>query len=496
MMDSGSVQRSPARRDGTSGTFNTHEILRKQRDRHRRFVLCSLAALVVSVAAWLTGVAPLMHLGLVVVGFLLGFLWPLPTSRAWAFSWIEGQTGYAYQTAHELNEREAQNDPYGLLDGVQQRARERLTGLELPSQQPWWLPVLALALGLAILPSAGLNLNFGSSGTPGVTEPAPDAPVSPAALPDDPAEEEDDEAQRTADDPLEETAESSEVQEEQQGSEAGQDRSAEDEEVPDDASEPGRQEVEQDAASEEETLSRFLDEVREQRSDTPTDPNTTPTDAEAPDNLEVGESQERPDEGTEPGDRQETTERRAAQGEQGEEGGESEDGTGETGDDRDAGDDSTERQDSNTGDSEAPEGNEDEAGEQGDTPAEEGEDGERQEGEQAGASRSAEGNETSPDEGVPDGEGEAGAGSGTEPAREQVPAELPSEETGPPELLPGTLGDGPRAQGGEIRLPGSAEGAQGPAGSSPEAFERAVERALTEGRIPVEYQEILRNYFR
>jgi hypothetical protein len=27
-------------------------------------------------------------------------------------------------------------------------------------------------------------------------------------------------------------------------------------------------------------------------------------------------------------------------------------------------------------------------------------------------------------------------------------------------------------------------------------FERAVEQALTEGRIPVEFQEILRNYFR
>jgi hypothetical protein len=64
-----------------------------------------------------------------------------------------------------------------------------------------------------------------------------------------------------------------------------------------------------------------------------------------------------------------------------------------------------------------------------------------------------------------------------------------------PEQLESNLQEGVINVGGQVRLPGDDEVSL-PPGSAPEVFERGIEQALSEGRIPVEYQEILRSYFR
>jgi len=64
-----------------------------------------------------------------------------------------------------------------------------------------------------------------------------------------------------------------------------------------------------------------------------------------------------------------------------------------------------------------------------------------------------------------------------------------------PELLEGQIRSDETTIAGEVRLPGSDQ-IDVPDGASTQEFDRAVERAIAEGRIPVEYQEILKNYFR
>lgn len=68
-------------------------------------------------------------------------------------------------------------------------------------------------------------------------------------------------------------------------------------------------------------------------------------------------------------------------------------------------------------------------------------------------------------------------------------------QTAPPEFLEGVLRNGPDNPGGAIRLPGSGDVTL-PAGSSVEGYRRAAEQAVTEGNVPLEYQEVIRRYFR
>jgi hypothetical protein len=62
--------------------------------------------------------------------------------------------------------------------------------------------------------------------------------------------------------------------------------------------------------------------------------------------------------------------------------------------------------------------------------------------------------------------------------------------------LQGQVSGGPNNTAGTVRLPGEMSQTIFPEGSAPSSFSRAEEEALTEGRIPLEYQEVIRNYFR
>jgi len=72
---------------------------------------------------------------------------------------------------------------------------------------------------------------------------------------------------------------------------------------------------------------------------------------------------------------------------------------------------------------------------------------------------------------------------------------LPGAPETPLERLAGVRGEGPINRGGEALQRGS-DDVDIPNVQVPTDYERAAEEAISEGRIPLEYQEILRDYFR
>jgi hypothetical protein len=124
-----------------------------------------------------------------------------------------------------------------------------------------------------------------------------------------------------------------------------------------------------------------------------------------------------------------------------------------------------------------------------------------QQGEQTQQGQQAEGEGTGNNNGQAGAEqrleqGEAGEGAGYLPS---APTPNADEQLGTsqqdPEFLPGRVQGGANNIAGTVRLPGETSQTVFPQGSAPSSFSRAEEEALTEGRIPLEYQEIIRNYF-
>ena len=173
------MQIRASRRQVRGQGLRPHKVLAQHWARQRRLVTGGALALVTSVLAWLLGVPLAVHLGLVTIGFAAGFCWRFTRvgrrAEQWAFSWIEARAGLAYLTAHELAEAEDEAVPGGFSAAVQARAAQ-VGRLETPSLQPWALPLIVLALALAALPHLVLpNLR------------APLAPLTqrlPKALPD------------------------------------------------------------------------------------------------------------------------------------------------------------------------------------------------------------------------------------------------------------------------------------------------------------------------
>ncbi|UCH24577.1 MAG: hypothetical protein JSV66_11545 [Trueperaceae bacterium] len=429
-----------------------HKQLARRRIWHRRLSISSVLALLGSVVAWLSGSTLPVHAGIVFVGFVLGLFTPLASYSKWALEWIAKEAGLSYHTALEKGEDE---DRYGFLEAVRRRAFASTRHVTPPPTPAWWLPVLAISIGLLLLPAVRLGSSrFGSM--PGAPFSAPTQEGTSTV-----EAEEDPEAFADRAEPV-----SSERPETERVSQPGSDQGGE----------AGTAEGESDAAptefvSEQETLNRFLANLRERQPD-----EVPPSDRQAPSNLRMRPGDEQAEEDQAPTDRG---------------AGETREGTGE----------------SETGSSETA------ANELG---GEEGE-GTEGEGETAGEGESAEeGSQSGPGEAeIPqadssEGEGEQGSsGSGPDEFEEQGfsdaagnapsgerPIDAPSEQAGGDfEFLPGRLGFGPQTSGGAVRLPGSDQ-VEIPLGSSPGSFQSAIEKAVTEGDIPVDYQEIIRNYFR
>ena len=95
-----------------------HKVLARYWALQRRLVTGGVAALTLSVLAWLFGATLPLHLGLVAVGFTLGYFWRFTRvgrrAERWAFSWIEARAGLSYLTAHEFYSDDAADGFVGL----------------------------------------------------------------------------------------------------------------------------------------------------------------------------------------------------------------------------------------------------------------------------------------------------------------------------------------------------------------------------------------------
>ncbi|MCY4354425.1 MAG: hypothetical protein OXC09_06535 [Truepera sp.] len=417
---------------------------------HLRMTVCSAGALLSSAVAWLAGLSLLAHALLTTAGFAAGFLYPLRRLPEWALGWLSNRIGLSYETALELERRD---DPYGLAEAVVDRTTRLVRNLSPPRNPAWWLPILALALGLLLLPAISLG-RLGGSLLPGLSTTGPtDELGSAAERPEDPQllGEEGVNTGFDENDPP-------------RGEESDPGRGAEG-----DGSAEGGEGI-SDAMSDEEALSQFLENLR--RRDRPAEP----PEENQPD-LQRRPAQGSPEETREQGE-----------GDQAGEQGPEEERRGEG---SEAGENSGEQQ----GDSEAanPEGLNGDSQQQG---AQEGAAPQQPAGAEFGEGQEPLGDEGG--EGAQGGEsneGGASEGGGDGASLERPSTGLDRGEAGEQDFLEGILGPGLENRAGTIQLPGS-DAVDLPGGRSAGDYARAVERAITEGSIPVDYQEIIRNYFR
>ncbi|HEX7022036.1 MAG TPA: hypothetical protein VF171_04195, partial [Trueperaceae bacterium] len=132
------------------------------------------------------------------------------------------------------------------------------------------------------------------------------------------------------------------------------------------------------------------------------------------------------------------------------------------------------------------------AGGQQSAPGEAGQAEGKQQDEAAGNPTQAQGDPQSAKEKL---QGGAGQGAGTK-ASTPLPGQTPrGVAQGQLESLQGRFRGGPSTIGGQVLIPGLADKPL-PEGQAATGFRHALEKAVTEGRIPVEYQQILRDYYK
>lgn len=435
----------------TAGDFGLHERLRRRRNRALRLNRAGFACLAAAALLWLSGLAGGWQLAGSLLAAATGLVWPVPDSRRWALARIGEQTGLAYETALSLENGE--RDDYGLRPLVRSRARAGIAGMELPAQQEWWLAALTVAAVLLLLPSLRLVPPWHAAAPP---PPAAGGITTDAGHDDDQAEDE-------------ETADATPVQAAAEPEEALPARAA--------TAEPGSQAPAAEAGTsrdgreaEAEVLDRFLDNLRERRepqaagalplSETPAATDTVPEDRSG-DEAEGTAPGDGGDDGAAAGREDGAAPAGTAAG----------DGTDEAADPA-AGDD--------TADSAAP------AGATADEPPGGGP--EPQAGPDGGDGDGAE------TPGFGDGAGDS-AGGGPGPQGTAAPERLEAAAGREPELLEGQLGSGPVNLGGDVRLPGFSD-VELPPGAAAGDYGRAVERSLSGGNVPLDYQEVIRDYFR
>lgn len=467
------IAASRRRRQGREDAFRLHLELAGRAAWSVRLRRGAVGALVASLAALLLRAGATEHLAACVVGFAAGVAIPVRGVVAEALGSIRRRAGLSYETALGLLDSEAE-DEFGLHGSVVERARLAVRDVR-PEQAPaWWLPALAVALGLTLFSLGGPLLGpRGTAGNGGASGgPAAGPPEVPAAAQQD---RQDEDVTPPEDAPGRAAEEPDSQQRDEDDSAEGQ------------GATPPSGDVGGDAP-----LSRFLDSLRERPSSPPDqdqagapgNPGQQPPRAEGPTSPgdERGDAQRVDlDRQTSSGDGEAGTDPQQEQAEGQSEGepdggdqGDGEDqqgqpGSGESGDDPGQG---------------QPQAGDQPDGEGGAMPDAGGEPGESQ-----GDSQSA---GLTPDDGSAEDALEAvgaGAGGGNE-----TDAGVAQAQGGDPELLPGVLQDGPENPAGTVRLPGDAEVSL-PPGRAPVDYQAAAEEALTEGDLPLEYQEIIRQYF-
>jgi hypothetical protein len=471
----------------TLDALRLHERLASQRLWFFRLLVASGLALILSALFWLVRVPLMWHLLGITLGFLAGLFVQRPTT-AWALAWITERAGLSYETALEQSQ-----DDYGFASSLKERATEEASRLPLPKYQAWWLPMLALALGLAFLPLVPSLTSLPS--------PLTELP-STATLP-----EVNNQPANTVE-PAQPQA-TSQAAEPPPGSQAAsQDTSEADTSQLSDAtgSSPS---ASNNQSADEQALDRFLENLRQNET----------TEEGAPD-VDLS-SVMQPSGGSSGGasDEDRASRPRSEQTNPFSQGGEPREGAAQ----QDQSETSQGQQDSQTNESQ-------DGAEQGAAQGEQGQ--ENTDGSEQGASEDGAGEQSAGEQGAQQGEGQQGEGQQAESEQSQAGSgengssaaaqgdeqgsdsgqnasgagNLPGAPTGQstevigssqqnPDFLPGQLSEGTTNIAGTARLPGETNETVFPKGSAPGSFSRAEEEALTEGRIPLEYQEVIRNYF-
>ena len=458
--------------------FRLHLKLARRSGMGRRLLRGSVAALVCSAIALLLGVGLAAHAVFIGASFLAGFAAPVPGLRQRALAEIRSHVGMSYETALDLIGaggspvgEQVGVDPYGLKAAVIDRARRAVADVRPTATPSWWLPALAVALALLLFSGLDLTGAPGGSGANGLSAP----PAGTSAVPLDERDEVADDGDVQA--PQAEAPGRAEEPDDQQTAPDDEDRSVGN--TPDPAEGAG------DGAP----LSRFLDSLRE-RPPEPGAGNQAPQDQAGqgtPDTQPPGQGQAGGNREGEP----ERVEMPADPGSQaGEDGQAASAGDGGEGQepgedvlvasDGDDGGDSDSQGESQGGDSngQAP-GDRQAGGEQEAEPGGEGEQGFEQ-----GGAGDGEGSDD------PASDGAAGFGGGQE-----TPAGVADGESQRPEFLRGVLEEGPESPAGAVRLPGQTDVTLPPGSASPADYAAAAEEALSEGDLPLSYQEIIRRYF-
>jgi hypothetical protein len=438
-----------------------------------RATRAAAAAALAAILGWLVGLGPGPHALAVLAGAAVAAGWPLPNKLDAAFLAIARQAGLAYQTHVEYHGRD---DPHGLLSAAAVQARLSIRGVTPPRQGAWWLPLAALAVAIWLLATVvgGPGSWFASQPSPtpelGRSAPTPTPPTPPPGV-----QEPESEGEPELEDPPPEPAAAAP---EPSRSDGGSDRGA------DDGAPEGQSE-----GLEREALDRFLDSLRERprlseeelaaaeaerdgvREDADADLEAAEVRGEAEgDEAERGELRptDRFDEDAERDDRLDQVG-----------GGDPREADGF--EEADFGDESGDTEGFAEGESEEGDGQE------GFEPSDDGVPQPESAGEEAGAPSLGD-DEQGPDAGMGE---DAGVGVGTpDEGHDAVP-----EPAGDLEALPGILRTGPESLGGRVRLPGRDTEVE-LQGGDVARYERAVEQAVTDGSVPVTYQEIIRNYFR
>jgi len=477
--------------------------LARRRAWQQRLVYGGVLALACSLLAWVVGVSLPLHLGLVALGFLIGAGWRFKhtgrQAEAWSFGWIEARAGLAYLTAFELPE----GDAHGLAGAVQTRAA-KAASLDTPPLQPWALPLLVLAFALALVPHLALpalraplsppaqtaltpaaltpaetvpgleqDATARDAATTGTATPETGTPADPETTTGNPDAERSFDTAGSADEGLGEAA----------GEQAALDRFLEQTEAAEVSAMQTQQGPSESAAPQEgaqlggatgEGEAGPGGEAADRRS-----ASATPSEGDGSADTPSGEG--------------EGIEREAASGQDPSSEGE----PGQQGGEPGLSDTDEEERVSTEGPQvpqETPRTNEPQRAQAAAEATDRQNESLARTGEPT-VQRSATSDENSPTtQDIRDGQsserGGTRAGADIESSRERL--------GGPdraPERISGIRGEGPTTAGGEALQQGQAPGTL-PRTGTPESYRRAAEEVIREGRIPLEYQEIVRDYFR
>lgn len=454
--------------------FRLHQRLSRRAAWQRRLLHASLAALAVAAVTLFLPLDLAGRVGLVALGAVAGLAWPLRSREPAALRSIREQTGLSYETALTVLERAgtgarpAEADPYGLERAVVERAQQAVKAYRSEASPPWWLPALLVAAVLVALPvlgplAGGPSARGGGQAAGGaVSEPsAPEAGEAPEpAAPEPPA------PGRAEAPPVEPS--------EGQRAEA-----------------PPVAEPPDGGAGDQAPLSRYLDSLRERPANEGGAPGQTQS---PPSRPEQPQEAARGDSPAQPGDGAAQAGAGRPEGDGGEPAGASQDPSqapaegdvaaspqGQEGDDGSGGQEAGSEPGAGAGEPGGEEGAGDSLEEGGLEPGQgEGGDGARASGAGGEPGDGSEGSDS------------AGIGGGSDATAEGFEA---SGQVGDTELLRGVLQEGPETVAGSVRLPGRDE-VELPPGTSYAPYQGAAEEALSEGDLPLDYQEIIRRYFR